>query len=353
MVAMIMTVTCIYNLQTQEYDREKRREAANFLALCLPLMHMYQSYHPSLRQRMLCEDENGQWHGINVYKGFSRHPYEFFRVTGETVDTFMEMLRLIRPALYQTRAHKLSPKNMLLLTLIWLKCYPTYPLLSLMFGVSQSTVSNIVNEVWVILWHQFRLDISWPSIEEWQGMDGQLEFLDGVVGYIDGTSHEIYVPQVEPQRMFYSGHRKYHCMHTQVISDVNNRIRYIHSGFLGHMNDAQTVTLMPQISPEGPLQFPADCWLLADAIYPCRHPTLPPYKANQITAAPANMQLQMKKYNKIHKRNRVFIEIVIGYLKHFRVIGTLNRHPRLNLARIVELCAALSLRRARLFENLQ
>ena len=43
----------------------------------------------------------------------------------------------------------------------------------------------------------------------------------------DGTSHEIYRPQVEPQETYYSGHRNYHAIHTQIIVDTQRIIRYI------------------------------------------------------------------------------------------------------------------------------
>ena len=36
---------------------------------------------------------------------------------------------------------------------------------------------------------------------------------DCVVKAIDGTSHEIYRAQVEPQETYYSGHRNYHAIH--------------------------------------------------------------------------------------------------------------------------------------------
>jgi hypothetical protein len=64
--------------------------------------------------------------------------------------------------------------------------------------------------------------------------------MPNVVGAIDGTSHAIQRPSAEPERLFYSGHRHYHCLHTQIIIDNNNNICYIHSGFLGHLNDSLT-----------------------------------------------------------------------------------------------------------------
>lgn len=338
---------------TQRYAdmKERKKDARLLLALCLPLMHMCQQ-EPTLRERIDPMCEGAIWEGIDVFKAFSKHPYEFYRITGETIGTFTEMLTSVGIAIRGTRVDGLSPKNKLLMTLMWLRSYPTYPLLALTFGVSISTVSRVVNKGWRVLWHQYHLDIVWPTVEEWENMRNDWEELEGVVGCIDGTSHEIAIPGVEPQRLFYSGHRKYHCLHTQVIIDNSHKIRYIHSGFLGHMNDAQTFALLPDICPIGPLHFPANCWLLADSIYPCRHPLITSFKINQIENQPNCVQQERKAFNSVHRSRRVYVEILIGYFKVFRVIATLYRHPREQLARLVELCAALAQRRVSLFETI-
>jgi len=46
------------------------------------------------------------------------------------------------------------------------------------------------------------------------------------VGAIDDTSHRIYRPEVEPQELYNLGHRQFHCLHTQVVSDAYGTIRY-------------------------------------------------------------------------------------------------------------------------------
>ena len=59
-------------------------------------------------------------------------------------------------------------------------------------------------------------------------------------------------------------------------------IRHVHSGFLGHENDAGTYQ---QIGPIGPGQhwdFPADCFLLADGIFPNEYPLVTAYKFAEI-----------------------------------------------------------------------
>ena len=106
------------------------------------------------------------------------------------------------------------------------------------------------------------------------------EKLADAVGAIDGTSHEIYRPMNEPQQQFYSGNRSYHCLHTQMVVDATGIMRYIESGFMGHLNDAQKIGLMRRIGTE--LCFPEQCVLLGDKIYPNGNCTMTPYTAAQL-----------------------------------------------------------------------
>ena len=68
-----------------------------------------------------------------------------------------------------------------------------------------------------------------------------------------------------------------------IIDNIKN-IRHVHSGFLGHANDAGTYQQI-HVGPIGPGQnwgFPADCFLLADGIYPKEHPLVTAYKSAEI-----------------------------------------------------------------------
>jgi hypothetical protein len=60
----------------------------------------------------------------------------------------------------------------------------------------------------------------------------------------------------------------------QVINDNAGYICYAEARLLGHQNDAKQFTIMQQIGVNGPLHFLEDCILLADQIYPNRHPTV-------------------------------------------------------------------------------
>ena len=115
----------------------------------------------------------------------------------------------------------------------------------------------------------------WPDLCEWQSFRGNWPKIALAVRAINGTSHEIHRP-VNNQEQFYSRHRYYHCIHTQIVVDNIGRIRHT-EGFLGHKNDAQQFRLMQEIGIGGQLPFPDNCALLADKIYPNRHPVISPF----------------------------------------------------------------------------
>ena len=163
-----------------------------------------------------------------------------------------------------------------------LRLYVTYPLLSLLFNVGIPTVYNTIQKTWVLLWHHFNRDIVCPSMEKWRGFNRR-------VGYVQWRywvhwwhiTRYIFPWRLEHRLTINSGHRKCYCIHSVIIIDNPKQIRYVYSGFRGHMNDAQIYR-----EPDGPLRMHHNCWILADGIYiPIEHPFITPYRQNQINAA--------------------------------------------------------------------
>ena len=73
-----------------------------------------------------------------------------------------------------------------------------------------------------------------------------------------------------------------------MVVNATGIIRYIESGFMGRLNDAQTYGLMRRIRTE--LCFPKQCVLLGDKIYPNGNCIMTPYTAAQL----ARKEDQMK-----------------------------------------------------------
>ena len=163
-------------------------------------------------------------------------------------------------------------------------------------------------------------------------MRGAWPQLPNAVGSIDGTSHEIYGPIVEPQKHYYSGHRQYHAIHAQIIVDNCDIIRFIQSGFLGHLNDAKQFALMDQVGTD--LEFPDNCYLLGDKMNPNR--------GNDVTQGkPGNQRRKCLKFNRFVQRYRLGVEHVVAELKTYKSVGSLWRHPRPYLSSVTCICVGI------------
>ncbi|KAK3106435.1 hypothetical protein FSP39_019847 [Pinctada imbricata] len=266
-----------------------------------------------------------------------------YEITGETRSSIISMKEELSDLLGQDprHIHKLLTINRIFLFLIWLRSYPSYYFLSMLFGVSVSTIHREIACLIPIFRAKFSMYIKWASYNDWRTMRGVWPTLSSVVGAIDGTSGEIYRPQIVPQRLFYSGHRHYHAIHAQVVVDNSGLIRYIESGFPGHQNDAQQFHIMRSIGQNSEFSLPLDCFLLADKIYPNIHPLLTPYTITQIHRQPARMQRKFRKFNRLHARHRMIVEHSIGEIKRYCILRSLWRHPREELESIVVICAGL------------
>jgi len=128
--------------------------------------------------------------------------------TGETPRSFIRLATDLLPSLFHLMVHGL-----------WLRKYPHVDTLGLWFDIDPSSVVRIVYKILPELWHYFQNQITWPNRQEWNNLMGNWPEFPNAVGAIDATPHEIYRPLSEPQRPFYSGHRHYHCMNTQIVID--------------------------------------------------------------------------------------------------------------------------------------
>ena len=104
----------------------------------------------------------------------------------------------------------------------------------------------------------------------------------------------------------------FHILNTfQMIIDNMKNIRHVHSGFLGHENDAGTYQQIGPIGAGQYLDIPADCFLLADGINPNKHPLVTAYRSAEMVRRPPREQHRRRKFNLLHRQRRVYVEHVI------------------------------------------
>lgn len=166
--------------------------------------------HPSHRimQRLDPHFHGFEYRGRDVFVEYANQKHQFWLNTGELPETMMhittrisaELSRLNRRGRLRQRRRnsKISNVNKVLLTLMWLRKYSCLETLASMFDISPSAVCSIIYRVVPILWRYFRNQVSWPNLAYCNFLRGNWHYFPNAVGCIDGTTHEIYRPQVEP-----------------------------------------------------------------------------------------------------------------------------------------------------------
>ena len=295
--------------------------------LLLTTLQMPPPFHEMacrIMQRLDPNFHGSLFRGRDLFVIVENQRYLFWLNAGELPETLLEITEKISPDLSQLnrrgmqrqrrRNCKIKKVNKVLLTFMWLRKYPCLDTLALIFDVSPSTVSTIIHSVAPVLWRYFQNQVVWPSIVQWNALRGNWSSFPDAVGCIDGTPHRIYRPLVEPQEDFYSGHRHYHLMNTQLIVDNLGNIVFLQAGFLGALNDAGTYNLMERIGPGTNYAMPRNTVLLADRAYGDVCPLLTPFRAAQIRRMPWHERRVARKFNRRHSRCRMIVEHTIKHV---------------------------------------
>ncbi|CAC5415368.1 unnamed protein product [Mytilus coruscus] len=242
------------------------------------------------RNILFCDDDPEDYPGRDLFGVISERRLQFYDATGETPETFLDLLGKFRLHIRFSRVlrylRRLIQCNMLLLTLIWLKCYPTYSILSLIFDTHRRQVSRIVTHVWQVLYKILCDNVRWHTRGQWISKRRTWRKLPEAIGCIDAKSHEILMPSLEIQRQYYNGRRHYHCVHTQVVIDNKKKIVHVESGFRGNNIDVNTFNMMTPIGDGRTLDFQRNCILLGDCIYASRHPVVTLFTSAQLLRLP-------------------------------------------------------------------
>ena len=142
----------------------------------------------NIRHRLLGIIEDA-YSGRNVFSFLCSHRYQFFQVTGETPETFLDLLKSLCISSHKT--HQFYPRNRVLLALMWLRTYPTYMMLSSLFDISVSSVRVEIRLLIPIFHLRLKKFVVWPDNRKWVAMRGTWNKIPDAVGAIDGTSHKI------------------------------------------------------------------------------------------------------------------------------------------------------------------
>ncbi len=283
---------------------------------------------------------------ILQYTKLTTHPAVFRSLTGLTVAQFdalcADALPRYRQAERLRHTHPnrlrgigggsqftLSLRDHILLTVVWLRVYPTYPVLGYLFGVSEYVAQRALKRVLPVL-EAAGLDtmrLPDPGRGHRRTLDDLLRDTPDLALLIDTFEQSVqrHKRRAEADR-WYSGKKKMHTAKTQVvINEWEERIVAVapsepgpmaditvlrQSGFLARVPKGMEV--LGDLAYVGMTEGYPDVW----GAWPRRKPRGQPRPAEDVA------------YNTAFARRRVHVEHAIGRLRHFQAVTQRDRHHR-------------------------
>jgi DDE superfamily endonuclease len=309
------------------------------------------------------------------YARLAARPAAFLSLTGLTPAEFDRLLADFEPVYRRHRAaadrtrrdrrpRRRAPgaggryahglRDRLLLALVWLKVYPTYELLGLLFGLHKRNAQLNARDVLeaLELLDDFPFDHPDPERRQVGTLGAVMDAFPAVRLVIDSKEQRVYRPggPHARQKPYYSGKKKAHTIKTQLGVSPSGVIVSVSPGVPGSVND---VRLLRQTQLLGRLA--AGEQALADKGYEGAendHPDAPGGYPGRVvrpkkdrTRSP--LTEAEKAANRVVSRYRVVVEHAIAQLNRFTVLRQVYRGRLLRHGQVTRAVAALVNRRTR------
>lgn len=214
----------------------------------------------------------------------------------------------------------------LFFVLFYYKCYPTYDVLSFLYGVNRSSICKRQQFLSGILEAALGKKKMLPKRQ----LRNIKEFLDAFPEakevFIDGTERPIQRPKdKEKQKANYSGKKKRHTKKNLIISTKEKRIGFLSKTIAGKEHDftilkaqAPPDHMPPSVKKHLDLGFTG-----FDSQYPDHRISMPQRKPRTLDLTEAQ-----KERNKKKSGARVFVEHAIGGIKRLKIVSDVFRNKK-------------------------
>lgn len=272
------------------------------------------------------------------------HPAVFRSLTGLTVQAFDDLLpelraafaadhrrRLDRPGRQRAYgggdAFDLGVDDQFLLTIVWLRHYPTQEVLGYLFGASDSTALRAVRRCLPVLEAQGKDTMRLPDPGKGRRRDlpALLEQTPALAVIIDTFEQRTHRPR-KRQRAYYSGKKKAHTLKSQVAVDEDGRIVDVGRSRPGPMADLKVFRrsgLAGRLARAGVGALGDLAFVGIDGLVKGLRGATPRRKPRG-RERPA----EDRRYNRAFARRRIVVEHAIGRLRRYQALSAVNRHGR-------------------------
>ena len=286
-----------------------------------------------------------------------KHPVVFEHLTGLAVAVFDELAAQVVPAVEAAHRKKLdrpdrrravgggdtfdlTTADQVLLTVVWLRQYPTNEVLGFLFGVSDSTASRARTRCLPVLEKagQDTMRMPDPGLAGRKRLPGLLKDTPGLAVVIDSFEQRTHRPK-RRQRAYDSGKKKAHTLKSQVAVDEDcGRIVDVSDSVPGPWAGIKLLrkSRLLRRLPEGVGGLGDLAYVGIAELHPEGLGASPRRKPRGEERPPED-----RRYNRAFSRRRIVVEHGIGRLRRFRAVARVNRHPRKGHATRVRAIAGL------------
>src|SRR5215472_10123357 len=273
-----------------------------------------------------------------------KHPSIFRAMTGLTVELFDHMLPDLLAAFAAQRRQRLhrkgrkrafgggdhfdlSPADQLLLTIVWLRHYPTQECLGYLFAVSDSTALRAIRRCLPLLEQSGKDTMRLPDPGKGHRRDlpALLKATPTLAVIVDTFEQRTQRPQ-RRQRTYYSGKKKAHTLKSQVAVDEDGHIVDVADSRPGRWADLKVFRrsgLAGRLARAGVGALGDLAYVGIDGLVRGLRGATPRRKPRGQERPPED-----RRYNRAFARRRIKVEHAIGRLRRYQALTAVNRHGR-------------------------
>ncbi len=308
-----------------------------------------------------------------TYENLARRPSSFKSMTGFSVEAFQSLFHAFERA-FDDRRHA-SPttkrrglprqraagaghpcshdrRTRLLMTLIWLRLYPTFEVLGFLFSLNKTNAHDAVNEGLATLETLADFPFERPAADrkKLRSMAAVMDAFPDVHLVIDAKEQPIQRPtstkEEDRQKPFYSGKKKRHTLKTEIGVEPDGQVGAVSESVPG--GATHDLTLLRQTRLVEQLDAETEAGMLDKAYVGARkdfpdHRLVIPFKASR--GHP--LTEEQKAFNRRVAQYRIVVEHTNAQLNIFQALAQVYRHAREGHTRTVRVVAMLVNRRVR------
>lgn len=275
------------------------------------------------------------------YEYLSQHANVFQKCTGLTVALFESLEEEVLPLYMEAEQQRLSQhqrqraigaghpfeldlRDHLLLTVIWLRLYPIHEVLAYLFGISDSTVSRLIERVLPILEAQGRdgMRLPDPGKKRRRQLPELLNAIPELSVIVDSFEQRVQRPPNDDSH--YSGKKKQHTLKSQIVVDSDTgRIVEVSECVPGPTADIKLLEdsgllerLPEEIGIGGDLAYLKLAKLREHGFSPRRKPRGKQRPSEDVF------------YNRAFSQFRIIVEQTIGQVRRFQSLSATDRNHR-------------------------